>query len=284
MLRQPSSALGSALPIFVIKNTFIDVPEEPLPARRRSSSVPPRAAARGTDTDASDEEAAAAAPRRRGCREAWPPSDASTDCSDGGDAEDVQPPPPVEPPPPPVRISLHDVLEGSGAGTARTPLRRTPLRANLSTKASLFQPKLAVPPDSIAEVVNAVREAVGQSPVVCRAQLLQGPMGGVTTIVAEVSKNAAVAQQDLLELAKNVLRDAAEQSPSAYLMGFNSLQPFKAFGSTGFSASVAYLPLDQHHLACWDLIRGGVCPRRGCRWCHTRSCDQIQLVVTVKLV
>lgn len=302
MPQRLSGAFGAAMPIFVIKNTFVSVleddaddeGEESPAAKRRSKSWSPRSPARGAGEHASGEEISTTAPRRgRDHKEDGPLSDASTDCSDVGEPES----PALReaaPPPPPMPISLHDILQdqdqedSAGACAARRPRAagaRTPLRrCGLSTKAGLFQPKLAAPPACIAEVVSAVTEAVEQLPIVSRVQLLNGPMGGVTSIVAEVPLACAGAQHGLLDVAKEVLRVAAERSEAAHLMGSNSQKPFQAFGNAGFSAAVAHLPLEQQHLACWDLIRNGVCPRRGCRWCHTGALDQIQVVVTVKLV
>lgn len=176
--------------------------------------------------------------------------------------------------------------QGKDAGDAQqapSAGARTSLRTTLNRKANLFRPTLQAPPAELLGVVGAAHAALAQDVQVCRAHVMQGPMGGVTTVVAEVWDLAAALDR-LLDLARQAILRATDDSALAYVMS-SECQPFKAFGTTGISASVAYMPLELQQKACWDMCRRGSCPRpQYCRWSHPTVHDLIQLVVVVKSV
>mmetsp|Transcript_109875 Transcript_109875/g.309893 ORF Transcript_109875/g.309893 Transcript_109875/m.309893 type:complete len:317 (-) Transcript_109875:145-1095(-) len=82
----------------------------------------------------------------------------------------------------------------------------------------------------------------------------------------------------VLDLAKDSLHRASEQSSNIYLVGYKA-KPFLQTSALGFNVRLALV--QDERSACWDLLGTGVCSRNhGCRWQHPAW----QVHVAVQLV
>lgn len=264
-----------------VKNTFIDLPREPSCPMRRNKSLPPSfrpsCGALLADHCGRDEYKAMLP-----TRVATLNSDDSTDVRTEASTDDALP-------------STDDEVGNISSDAPSSPLMgpcepcmgfayptacmqllspycimapetesaslEQPGKQRLSAKATSFQPsqqlsKLNV--DSHGQVVEMVEAAKGileRSQKISSVDLTQSLHGW--TIVVAPEKNDRVTTEQVTALAKRALFQAAEQSESVYVLGYQS--PEKAFNMQpqGFEAHLGVMESMQR--ACWRMLKQGSC-------------------------
>mmetsp|Transcript_65131 Transcript_65131/g.139510 ORF Transcript_65131/g.139510 Transcript_65131/m.139510 type:complete len:363 (-) Transcript_65131:136-1224(-) len=99
------------------------------------------------------------------------------------------------------------------------------------------------------------------------------------SLMVQIHQEDFLHKERLLNMAKESLLRAAEQSRNVYVMGYCS-RPF-ANTELGFAARLGIMR--DENRACWDIFKQGFCCREGsCRWQHPVS--QTGLVVSVQIV
>mmetsp|Transcript_40297 Transcript_40297/g.88095 ORF Transcript_40297/g.88095 Transcript_40297/m.88095 type:complete len:258 (-) Transcript_40297:78-851(-) len=159
-----------------------------------------------------------------------------------------------------------------------------PSRKMLNTRAKAWLPSASPGQTDIpllvakgfSEVVTAGKVSLENSPHVRKAAALQHSRGWHITVHCRAAQAWNI--QSALALAKMAMLQAAVQSLTTYVIGYDAtpFQP-KASGN-GFNCQLASVSDDSS--ACWDLLSAGLC-RRGCacRWKH--PVWQVAVEVTV---
>lgn len=289
---------------FKVKNTFLELEGDTskvVPSTRRSSSVPrvfkpaggndcvssPRSV---TSTNASEKDLLEM------CLSSCSDTDyqeASSSCSDcaspcassvspvgfddsSSDHEEVQT---FSQETPKVTLSLSDMVSNRRKQeislveccTSRTKLR---------TRARPFQ-SAREPPQEVKGVISSAVQAFQYSQSVVDVQVQSGGMGGTTLIVGETCEAFPDASL-VFPLVKDAILNAAVQSESTYVMGYN-VRPFNDLDSLSFSMNIACVPKAHENTACWDTYENGVCPRPSCcRWAHPAELDMMRVIVSLK--
>lgn len=150
----------------------------------------------------------------------------------------------------------------------------------LSSKARAFEPPV---PRDMYNVLAVVHHSMclGSYRKIINVQMVEGKLGGTTTIIASCRKRSLRSRDSvkMLDYVKKTLLDAASKSQSTYVMGYTE-KPFTSIGKMGFSAKLSSVPAEHRETTCWDTYRKGYCPRRAtCRWCHPADNDVMTVVV-----
>jgi hypothetical protein len=155
----------------------------------------------------------------------------------------------------------------------------------LNSKARIFEPKNFLPRD-MKSVVAAAHASLSASPCILSARVKEGALGTPTTIVGTCPKGTLGSYdvQKTLSVVKMALLDAAANSENTYVIGYQ-VKPFEDMGISGFTLKLGSVPDAQADGTCWDSYQKGFCPRRStCRWCHPTEKDFAQVIITLKEV
>jgi len=119
---------------------------------------------------------------------------------------------------------------------------------------------------SFAEVVAAGLQALRSSSLVEKAEVQQTADGWSLHCTMSDKKFTQAHLQAITSETGNTMLEAAENSQSVYIVGYEK-QPFQPLiGRSGFSATLALVPDEAS--VCWDFLAGGACRRCSCRWQH----------------
>jgi len=128
-----------------------------------------------------------------------------------------------------------------------------------------------------AEITAAAQAELMRCAAVQQVGTLQS--GTDWSIAGSCQAVGLVQAQPRLELVKQAILNAAAQSNSIYVVGYEA-SPFFAL-PTGFGFSARLAMVEDDATACWDLLTKGHCCRGcSCRWQHPKW--QVSLNVTLK--
>jgi hypothetical protein len=153
-------------------------------------------------------------------------------------------------------------------------------RSKLRSRARAFV-SAREPPQEVKTLISNAAQAFQYSFNVVDVQVQSGGMGGTTMIVAE-SAEAFPDASLIFPLVKDAILNAAAQSESTYVMGYN-VRPFNDLDSLSFSLNVACVPSAKYNTTCWETYENGICPRASCcRWDHPAALDMMRVIVSMK--
>merc|ERR1719262_1808420 len=118
------------------------------------------------------------------------------------------------------------------------------------------------------DIIGKVQVALLEEDSVMRTHVKEGPMGGVTAIHTGVrlSGDAPFASRALAR-AGEMISQACSESDIIFPIGPNNLLDDGV--DVRLTASLGFLPRDQHCTACWKTYQDGYCPRPlSCRKRH----------------
>lgn len=157
---------------------------------------------------------------------------------------------------------------------------RTPLKAQrLDGKAALFKP--ACKSCSHAHgVLASVKHTLMLLPGVIDVELQSGAEGTLTTISIQLDPEVSRVES-VIEASKHVLLQAADNSETTYIMGYEA-EPFKDMNEFTFATMLAACPTTWQRSACWETYQQGLCPRgKACKWQHPGKRELQPVRVTV---
>jgi hypothetical protein len=119
--------------------------------------------------------------------------------------------------------------------------------------------------NTAADVVAKMSLALGDNSCVTRVECNKNKDGQGWTVIARSNMDAYYQFERLQTIAKEALLQAAEETPSLYIMGHRRL-PFQPT-PMGFYANLGTMTNTKK--ACWDVYSKGFCPRScTCTWEH----------------
>lgn len=144
---------------------------------------------------------------------------------------------------------------------------RTPLKSTLAKGQSpCFMPRCPEISDAdqmLASVDNLLKFVPG----ITNVKIEAGSEGTLTTIAIKCDSSVAK-PCDVVTKAKSVLLEAAANSQTVYVMGYE-VYPFKDKSESECAAMLAFMPVDWQQTACWDVYQKGKCCRgKTCKWRH----------------
>jgi len=154
------------------------------------------------------------------------------------------------------------------------PIVRTPLKTSsvatsqkLDSKAPLFTPSCKAFGDA-QDVVASVRQLLTLALGVANVEVQWPTSEGTLTTIAITLDQQVSTIESVITTAKRVILEAASNSQSVYVMGYEA-EPFKIVDDSTFVLMLASLPATWHRSACWDTYQYGSCPRgKSCKWQH----------------
>jgi len=178
-----------------------------------------------------------------------------------------------------VTLSLSDMVN-NGKKTQISLVECCASRSKLRSRARPFQ-SAREPPQEVKTLISRAVQAFQCSPNIVDVQLQSGGMGGTTMIDAETVEAFPDASL-VFPLVKDAILNAAVQSESTYVMGYN-VRSFNDLDALSFSFNVACVPKDHESTACWETYENGICPRHSsCRWKHPAELDMMRVIVSLK--
>lgn len=278
----------------VVKNTFLDVVEEPTTRQSRRNSVPASARlASGTCSrsaasfssklcrpisTASVASMLSASTRASTCNDPCKSDVLAPFDDDFSDDESTAPTTPRCPPPACLKPQLKDAI----ANPAATPGLMVPSveagsgRTRLSTQANAFRPRIheTMFMAQLEVLVAAVQAALIESGCVNSVEVSRLPQGWSMTVLMRPERFHC--KSWVLNRAKEALLQASNVSDSVYVLGYDS-QPF-AESPLGFAAVLAGMR-DQAN-ACWGMYSKGRCHRGiNCHWEHPSGRWSLNVIV-----
>jgi hypothetical protein len=158
---------------------------------------------------------------------------------------------------------------------------RTPLKSTLGRGQSpCFIPRCKAADnadDMLASVENLLKLASG----ITNVKIESGSEGTLTSIAIQCDSSVAKVG-DVLAQAKSVLLEAAANSQTVYVMGYEA-QPFKDKSESECAAMLVFMPVDWQRTACWDVYQKGKCCRgKHCKWRHPghKQFQPIRIIVS----
>jgi len=133
--------------------------------------------------------------------------------------------------------------------------------------------------DAITSCIQLALSSCGKIHDIVNEPGLNGASSTLLTAKLNSGLNAA-SSYEVVQLAK--------QSVSAITSRIGTMSLLSARvqkEDTGYSlrCSIACVPDHAKDKMCWDMFRGGRCPRRStCRWYHPQACDNIKVKVSIR--
>jgi len=158
---------------------------------------------------------------------------------------------------------------------------RTPLKAQrLDGKAALFKPACKPGCSHAHSVLASVKHTLMLLPGVTTVELQSGAEGTLTTLSIQLDPEVSTVET-VIEASKHVLLEAAENSETTYIMGYEA-EPFKDMSEFTFATMLAACPTTWQRSACWETYQQGLCPRgKACKWQHPGKRELQPVRVTV---
>lgn len=154
-------------------------------------------------------------------------------------------------------------------------------------------------PRDMCLVLKAAHAALCAIPQIFNVRMSDGMLGGATTIVGSYAKGSlqmheqpartgalvkSLSLAKVLSIVKRALLDAAAHSKHTYIIGYSAV-PFTDVGPSGFSGTIASVPLSQESSTCWDAYQKGYCPWAStCSKCHPADDNTLKVMVMLNEV
>jgi hypothetical protein len=123
---------------------------------------------------------------------------------------------------------------------------------------------------SACDVLTTAKEWLMLVPGVASVDVNYGAEGTLSTITIQSEPKLSTIG-GVVAASKNVLLDAAANSETVYVMGYEA-EPFKNLTSSSYATMLVAMPCARS--ACWDTYQFGCCPRgKSCKWQHPGKRD-----------
>jgi hypothetical protein len=132
-------------------------------------------------------------------------------------------------------------------------------------------------------VANAVYLALTSSGQTCQVKIEKGVQGKSPTVISaelpSCSRSSARCY-DVIHLARQTLEEITTRLDTVTLLSKRVQKEDRGYS---LRSSIACIPNGAEDCMCWDLFRGGYCPRRSnCQWYHPQESDIGRIKVNIR--